>query len=248
MKLSIVIAILNSPEIVRRQLLHFGKMDLPDDIEFVFVDDGSTPALSGELKNLRWIYTNDFREWTQPAARNLGVKNATGEQIIVTDIDHIITRGLIERIYNNTEYQFIKFRREVAVLLEDGTFTQDKNELKKWGLLEKYVHRLKIGPHTNSFAADRELYLKHGGVSERLVGTGKYPNREEQTIRARMRNDARKGRIKVLEKTSTNQEMRPVIHMFPNGRFCGERDYNPFGFFHKLSREKWWREKGYRRD
>ena len=46
MKLSIVIAILNSHEIVRRQLLFLKKMDLPNDIEVVFVDDGSRPSFT----------------------------------------------------------------------------------------------------------------------------------------------------------------------------------------------------------
>lgn len=251
MKISIVIAVLNSHEIVRRQLLYFQKMEFPDDIEIIFVDDGSDPPIEGmDIKNFRMLKTNDFREWTQPAARNFGVKHATGDQVIVTDIDHIISKKLIDRVLNNNEYAMIKFRREPAVLLEDGTFTQDKEELRKWGLIEKYVNRLKVGPHTNSFAMDRELYLKHGGVSERLVGTGRYPNREEQTLRARIRNDARKGRVKVLEKTSHNQEERPILYMFPTGRFCGERDYNPFGYFHTLSREKWWRkgDKAWARD
>jgi len=43
MKLSIVISIYQSHEIVRRQALHFAKMGLPDDVEFIFVDDGSDP-------------------------------------------------------------------------------------------------------------------------------------------------------------------------------------------------------------
>lgn len=249
MKLSIVIAILNSQEIVKRQQLHFEKMSLPDDIEIIFVDDGSDPPLQFlPMRNFKSYATGDTRDWTQPAARNLGVKMSCGERVIVTDIDHIISRELIDFVLNRTEYSWIKFRRAPAVLLEDGTFSQDKDELRRWGLQEKYVNRLKIGPHTNSFSMTRELYIKHGGVSERLVGTGKYPNREEQTIRARCRNDARKGRIEILEKVSENEDERPVLYMFPNGRFCGSRDYNPFGFFHTLSREKWWRGEGFRKD
>ena len=41
MKLSIVIAVLNSHEIFRRQCVFWSKMKLPDDIEFVIIDDGS---------------------------------------------------------------------------------------------------------------------------------------------------------------------------------------------------------------
>ena len=198
--------------------------------------------------NFRMIPTNDFREWTQPAARNFGVKNATGKTVIVTDIDHIIDRTMIDFVLDNSSYSWIKFKRQAAVLLEDGTFSQDKEELRRWGLKEKYVHRLKMGPHTNSFSMDRELYLNNGGVSERLVGTGKYPNREEQTIRGKMRRLERRGKVKILEKRSENQDERPLLYMFPNGRFCGSRDYNPFDYFHTLSREKWWRKDGFRKD
>jgi len=44
-RLSIIIPVLNSHEIVRRQIAHFEKMDLPDDIELIIVDDGSDPPL-----------------------------------------------------------------------------------------------------------------------------------------------------------------------------------------------------------
>jgi len=44
-KLSIIIPVLNSHEIVRRQIKHFKKMDLPDDVELIIVDDGSDPPL-----------------------------------------------------------------------------------------------------------------------------------------------------------------------------------------------------------
>ena len=60
MKVSIVIAILDSHEIVRRQLLHFDKMRLPDDVEVIFVDDGSRPPLlkKGSLNfNFSLYYT-----------------------------------------------------------------------------------------------------------------------------------------------------------------------------------------------
>jgi len=44
-RLSIIIPVLNSHEIVRRQIEHFKKMDLPDDVELIIVDDGSDPPL-----------------------------------------------------------------------------------------------------------------------------------------------------------------------------------------------------------
>ncbi len=40
MRLSIIIPVLNSHEIVRRQALHWEKLNLPDNIEIIIVDDG----------------------------------------------------------------------------------------------------------------------------------------------------------------------------------------------------------------
>ena len=52
-KLSLIIAILDSHEIVRRYMLYLRNLNLPDNIEIIFVDDGSYPALRTDdsLKN-----------------------------------------------------------------------------------------------------------------------------------------------------------------------------------------------------
>ena len=80
MKLSIIIAILNSHEIVRRQYLHFERMGLPDDVEIIFVDDGSHPPLEPpKIKNFTMLYTYDKRQWTTGIARNIGARHAKGD-------------------------------------------------------------------------------------------------------------------------------------------------------------------------
>src|SRR3990167_5020847 len=101
MKVSIIIPIFNSHGAVARQVKYFSKMNLPDDVEFIFVDDGSDPPLhitDYELKNLRIHHTNDKRPWTQGLARNAGAKLATGKYFLMTDIDHIISREAIEDV------------------------------------------------------------------------------------------------------------------------------------------------------
>src|SRR4030043_228401 len=97
MKLSIVIAVLNSHEIVRRQILHYEKMDMPDGVEILFIDDGSDPPIVSDtkLKNFTIYATNDFRPWTVELARNFGIKKAKGEYILITDMDYIIPRECI---------------------------------------------------------------------------------------------------------------------------------------------------------
>ena len=99
MKLSIIIPVLNSYEIVRRHLLHFKEMNLPDSVEIIFVDDGSDPPIQDTVgvKNLRIIRTNDKRPWTWALARNRGAKEARGEYFLMTDLDYIIPKDAIDK-------------------------------------------------------------------------------------------------------------------------------------------------------
>ena len=78
MKLSIIIPVLNSHEIVRRQLLYYVAMPLADDTELILVDDGSDPPLKLPRLyiNSRIIWTNDSRPWTQPKGARKWVRKA----------------------------------------------------------------------------------------------------------------------------------------------------------------------------
>jgi glycosyltransferase involved in cell wall biosynthesis len=221
-KVSIVISVLNSHEVLRRQLLHFERMNLPDDVELIIIDDGSEPPLEGNIKNLTMHATHDTRPWTQPIARNIGARMAKGEYLICTDIDHILSRELIDFV-RATDYDVIRFRREAGVLNEDGTFTQDMSILKEYGYIKQ---RLSMSPHGNSYAIKKELFEKFGGSQQRT----RYPNRDEQKIKRWIHKLG--DEIKVLK-----EDGRPTIYMIPNGRFCGEKDYNPFGLFHNLTRK-----------
>ena len=230
MKVSIVTAVLNSPEIVRRQVLHYNRMDLPPSVELIIVDDGSEPPLKVDIRpnfKLRIYETNDKRPWTQPAARNIGSRRARGEYVIFADIDHIISKEVIEVAMNATA-DVIRFKRELAVLNGDGEFTQSWDVLKAWGCTRG---KLGIAPHGNSYIFKRSLYVALDGVDERFVGTGKYPNREEVPLKRKLK--ALGDNITIIDDSS-----KPTIYMFPNGKYCGDKDANPFGFFHSLSRER----------
>ena len=236
MRVSIVIAVLDSHEVVRRQCLHFAKMPLPDDCELILVDDGSSPPLEGTAPNLTILRHNHPAAWTQPAARNMGCRAAQGEYLICTDIDHIVTLDLINAV-RETSHDFMKFRREVAVLDEQGDFVQTPEAVLAYGF---EPHRLRKGgfhipPHTNSFAIRRQVYFDAGCVSERRVGTGIHPNREEVPFRHRLFALRRAGKITMLDEESEGE--RPMLYMFPNGRYCGSKDFNPFGLFHNLPRK-----------
>lgn len=229
MRLSIVTAVLNSPEILRRHILHYEKMPLPSDVEWIVVDDGSDPPV--EQSRAYSLYrTNDTREWTQPAARNYGAKKAGGEFCLFTDIDHIVSRETIQIALDNIRHDVIRFRREVGVLDGGGHFTQAWSALRLWGY---DGDKLKIRPHGNSYIIRTGLYLGLGGVSEQHVGTGKYPNREEVPLKRYLKKLEQAGDISIWQ-----DQTKPFIYMFPNGHYCnnGDKDFNPFGFFHDTTR------------
>jgi glycosyltransferase involved in cell wall biosynthesis len=233
MKVSIIIPVLNSHEIVRRQVLHFEKMGIPDDVELIFVDDGSDPPIEVEttLKNFTLIHTNDTRPWTWPVARNSGAKIAKGEYFIMADLDHIISKEFID-ITRNFTGDHIRINREFAVLLEDGTLTQDREILMAYGMPDREVQ---FTPHRNQFAIHKDLYWKLGGFREDRIGLP-YPQREDGDFARQWRLLYEKGEIRDYD-DMVGYDKRPVLYMFPNGKYCGDVDHNPFGLFHTLSRK-----------
>ena len=233
MKVSIIVPVLNSHEIVRRQLLHFIKIGIPNDVEIIYVDDGSDPPIpypTGIGCTFVLLPTNDYRPWTWALARNKGAKNARGEYLIMTDLDYIIPKQLIEdvRAFNG---DYMGFRREFGVLDEHGIFTQDHDILIEYGLSPERIkdRGTNLPAHPNNFAIRKDLFLKMGGYREDLVGRP-YPQGEDNDWKKKRKHWQADGRL-------VESEHRPCIYMFPNGRWCGDVDYNPFGLFHDLSRK-----------
>ena len=235
-KLSCIMPFLNSHEIVRRQILHFHRMEIPDEVEIIFMDDGSDPpiVIPQPPKNFRLIPTNDFRPWTSSIARNTGAKLAEGEYLLLTDGDYILTQQALEHCL---EYRGdrLGFRRQFGVLDEDGRFTQDKATLMAWGLPEYRFHSRKglyFSPHPNNFVMRKQLFFDMGGYNEERILSRGYPQREDSLFKRTYRRWVNEGKIK------EDAFPRATIYMFPNGQFCGgDVDYNPFGLFHTLTRK-----------
>ena len=230
MKLSIIIPVLNSHEIMRRQYLYWEKIGIPDDIEIIIVDDNSNPPLeyTGNLP-LRIYHTNDPRPWTWPVARNIGARIAKGDYILMIDVDHILPREAID-ICRNFTGDKVYFVREFGVLTEDGSLTQDREVLKEYGLSGRYLkaRTLRFGALPNNICLERKVFWQIGGYREDLIGRP-YPQGEDRSFKKAWCNYEKSlGR-------PPNNEPAP-IYMFPNGYYCGDVDYNPKGLFHKLSR------------
>lgn len=233
-KLSIVTPVLDSHEVVRRQLLHYGRMALPGDVEIIYVDDGSTPPLRGlewpEVRNFRIIETNDEREWTWAIARNLGAEQARGEYLLMCDVDYIIPQAAIEDALRLTEDR-MNFRREFGVLDENGAFSQVLDVLRKYGLLESRIRDrgVRLSAHTNDFVMRKSTYWELGGYRTDLIGKP-YPQGEDRCFQGVWERAQAAGKV-------TRTEYRPLVYMFPNGKFCGDPDHNPFALFHGLTRK-----------
>lgn len=226
MQLSIIIPVLNSHEVLRRQLLHFEKMNLQDGIEIIIVDDGSDPALTNTSSlPIILLQTNDKRPWTWALARNAGARIAQGEYLLMTDIDHILCKPLIDDAFAGG-YDKISFSRELGILDENGNFTQDLSVLKTYGMT---TNSLRIGPLPNNFAMRKSVFWDMGGYDETLVDRP-YPQGEDRNFKKKWYRYMEAGKGKWGDK-------HPMIYMFPNGKYCGDVDYNPFGLFHNLTRK-----------
>ena len=240
-RLSIIVPFLNSHEIVRRQVAWMKKQDLPDDVEIIYLDDGSEPPLEAPdpPRNFRLVPTKDKRPWTSSLARNVGAWLARGEYLFMTDGDYIITREAVERA-RRFDGDRLGCRRRFGVLDENCELRNDRDTLRAWGLGERWVRKHGwTGPHPNNFVMRKSLFFEMGGYDLGLIVTRDYPQKEDTAFKRKLMKMVSAGQVKM------DNEDRPVLFMFPNGQFCyaegsdrnGDVDANPFGLFHALSRK-----------
>ncbi|MCK4686637.1 MAG: glycosyltransferase [Candidatus Lokiarchaeota archaeon] len=239
-KISIIISIYNSHGAFERQVKYFNRMNLSDDIEFIFIDDGSNPPLKCNLKNSRIYTTNNKLAWTQGLGRNLGAEKANGKYLLMTDIDHIISKEAINDVYNFTGDKMI-FKRFFAILTKEGELKQDLEILKKYGFDESRIEKrgLYASVHGNTFAIKKTTFDLLGGYSQESCTRGYHP--------AHRRGDDCKFNVKWNEYARKNN-IQPVVgsdmYIFPIGRYHINNEQNPKGLFHNLSykQEKFYKE------
>lgn len=237
MKLSIVIAVLDSHEIVRRQYLYLRSLNLPETVEVIFVDDGSQPPLEDysavSRRQFRTLQTNDTRRWTQGLARMLGISRAQGEYIFCTDIDHIISREAIDFALSFTGDKAV-FRRRFAYLNEAGDLVRDRGRVLAWGLLPSAIRDadLSDGVHGNTWLMRKSVFWELGGYDRTRCESGTHLQGEDRDFNRRWARASRAGKYQ-------EQVEGPPIYVFPMGRYHVTGDENPHGLFHNMEKEKW---------
>jgi len=244
MKITIVITVLNSHEVVRRQMEYFRKMDLTDGVEIILVDDGSNPPLNqmcagyAGLKNFSIYETNDKRPWTQGLARNKGASYAKGEFIFFTDIDHIITKEAIDAVLTFTEDKMV-FPRYYGILSEYGDVICDEKSMLEFGLDPKRVRtrrgHLCGGIHSNTYAIRKSLFDLIGGYDPKLCEQGFHMGGRFKSEEVRFNS---KYNGLVIKGKASPQVTGPKIYCYPVSKFRADGDNNPFGLFHGLSLEQ----------
>lgn len=248
MKVSIVISVYQSHGVMQRQMLHFFRMGLPDDVEIILVDDGSKPSHMRShytspfiheeylpeverLPEFNVYYTNNTLAWTQGLGRNLGAKRADGEYLLMTDADHILSREAIEAV-RAFDGDRMMFPRYFGVLLEDGTLSQDLEVLREYGLDVEHLGKrgLYASWHQNTFAIRKTTFDILGGYEPVHSLVGYHPI-------TRAGDDVYFN--KKWNRWAASQGIRvvggPPIYVWPIGRFHIRGETNPMGLFHDLS-------------
>jgi hypothetical protein len=206
------------------------KLNLPDDIEIIIMDDESDPPLKVSenfstpnpyfLKNLHIYRTGNKAPWTQALARNQSIEKAKGSMLLFTDIDHFFPRETIIAARNFTGDKMM-FKRQFGILDENGQMIQNKKVLKIYGLKH---NRLKRGRHNNSFAIRKSVYKKLGGYKKRYW-ENRFHRSGDSSFYSRYERMARKG---IFKPSVTDH----LIYTFPGS------NGDPLGLFHSLSRQE----------
>ncbi|WP_299337117.1 DUF5672 family protein [uncultured Psychroserpens sp.] len=124
-------------------------VDLLKKIHFVFVDDHSKAEIRiPEDINLNYtlVRVRDDITWNQAGARNLGVKYAKSERIILTDLDLTFPEVLFEKLVD---------------------FHPPNNSIFKFNTFSGMV---RTEPHFNVFFLTRDVFMRTKGVDEEFSG------------------------------------------------------------------------------
>lgn len=123
-------------------------------LEFVIVDDGSSPAIKVDRTRLpadmRLVLARIEQDipWNMPGARNLGALLARGQFLLLYDIDHFLPESAIERLLANSSALS-------ATVNYKFSRTQDGEP---------------INSPVNCFLCSREGFWRAGGYDEDFAG------------------------------------------------------------------------------
>ncbi|WP_082463915.1 glycosyltransferase [Sphingomonas sp. Leaf17] len=159
MLISIVSHYYNNQRSIEGMLESFQRLDsaYPNYFDFILVDDHSSEKIDNSIfegiKNLRVFRIVEDIAWNMPAARNIGVKEAKSDKILLIDVDHTIKGEDID------------------------SFVEDAGNLKRGEVARFKRFRLspekewyEIKSHINSFMIHKADFDEIGGYDEQFSG------------------------------------------------------------------------------
>ena len=231
-KVSIITAIYNSHEIVRRQQRYYNRLAyLMPEFEVIHIDDGSKPQIEYNDEyspvNYQIIRTHNYKSWTEHIARNLGARIASGNYLLFIDIDYILTPGAlsVSKRFNGDR---MAFHRRFGVLDENGYLRNETTILKQYGLRNRWIRRGWVNGHRSQFLMRKDLFWRLGGYNEALDGTWRVTGGAGERFWRKWQRAEARGKVKTSPDT-------PTIYMFPVGKYC-EPDFDESALFHDLHR------------
>ncbi len=221
-RFSLIIPVLDSHEVLRRQVLHLDRI-LTDRWEALILDDGSDPPLElpARLRNqFRVVPTGNKARWTQGLARNLGARLAQGDYLFLTDIDHILTIEALQAVESQCQDR-IMFTRAFGVLDEGGGLRTEWSDLVAYGA---ETLQPECAVHPNTFGIRGSVFRDVlRGYNEELCGRGHYGG-DDIEFNERYHRLVKNGDL-------TPDALGPQIYVFP------EAANDPKHLFHSLSRD-----------
>ena len=148
MILSIVSPYYNQPQMLAVQGHEVAKH--PQGVEFVLVDDGSREHPAPIMPGMRQFRVLKDVPWNQDAARNIGADEASGDWLLLTDLDHVFAATAVRDILAlipTLARRAYRFRRALA-----------STGKALW-------------PAPNVWLMPRDLFWRIGGYDERHAGT-----------------------------------------------------------------------------
>lgn len=154
-----------------------------DEIEILLIDDGSTDhtrtVLESYARKDSRIHVLKQENKGPSAARNNGVKHASGEYIMFVDSDDMIVTNAAEVLYKEASNKQLEVLMGAYLLEKDGVTTQIDNPCKLNGdivsgleytsrLIEnRYIHSLVwLCIYNRKFIIEQQLYFYEGILHE----------------------------------------------------------------------------------
>jgi lipopolysaccharide/colanic/teichoic acid biosynthesis glycosyltransferase/glycosyltransferase involved in cell wall biosynthesis len=196
LKISVIIPVYNSQEIISECLRAIEQQSLPRDMyEIIVVDDASTDHTVEIVKSFEQVRCISISHGGPSAARNAGAREARGEIIAFTDSDCVPVSYWLEKIT-------APFEKPDVIGVKGVYRTIQKRLISRFVQLEYQYKYERMTRQSNidfidtySAAYRREVFLANGGFDTAFV----VPSVEDQELSFRL---AQKGYLMVFSQTA----------------------------------------------